>query len=363
MARQERRPDLQGRADGTVDWYTYSGFRRYHSECHVCHGPNGEGSSYAPALANSLKTIDYADFYGIVVSGRKDLINGKDNVMPTFAENKNVMCYLNDIYVYLRARSQDAIPRGRPAEARAQAGRVRRGGNKCMGELMRMTSGDKVDAVATLALVGVAPFAAPAARARTPTDGAIELVDPHVFRACADPRDLPFSNEAGEGFENKIADLFAKKLGKSVAYTFYPGATGFVRNTLNAHRCDVVLGIAQGDDIVQPTNPYYRTGYVAGVQKGRAARRPRFASGSAAEDGADRRHCGHARRSPISPTNGLLAADQVLRADGRYAFRFADARDDGGSREGRHRRRSALGSARRLLRRARRDVPLRSRRS
>ena len=98
--------------------------------------------------------------------------------------------------------------------------------------------------------------------------GSIELVDPHVFRACADPRNLPFSNEAGEGFENKIAELFAKKLGKSVAYAFYPGATGFVRNTLNAYRCDVVLGIAQGDDIVQPTNPYYRTSYAAAYRKG-----------------------------------------------------------------------------------------------
>ncbi len=100
------------------------------------------------------------------------------------------------------------------------------------------------------------------------SEGSIELVDPHVFRACADPRNLPFSNEAGEGFENKIADLFAQKLGKSVAYAFYPGATGFIRNTLNAHRCDVVLGIAQGDDIVQPTNPYYRTSYVAAYRKG-----------------------------------------------------------------------------------------------
>ncbi len=98
--------------------------------------------------------------------------------------------------------------------------------------------------------------------------GSIELVDPHVFRACADPRDLPFSNEAGEGFENKIAELFARKLGKSVAYTFYPDATGFIRNTLNADRCDVVLGIAQGDDMVQPTNPYYRTSYVAAYRKG-----------------------------------------------------------------------------------------------
>ena len=59
--------------DGKVDWYTYSGFRRYHSECHVCHGPDGEGSSYAPALANSLKTLNYAEFYGTVVSGRKNL--------------------------------------------------------------------------------------------------------------------------------------------------------------------------------------------------------------------------------------------------------------------------------------------------
>jgi mono/diheme cytochrome c family protein len=50
-------PTYKISSDGTVDWYTYSGFRRYHSDCHVCHGPDGEGSSYAPALANSLKTM------------------------------------------------------------------------------------------------------------------------------------------------------------------------------------------------------------------------------------------------------------------------------------------------------------------
>ncbi len=98
-------------------------------------------------------------------------------------------------------------------------------------------------------------------------EGSIELIDPNVFRACADPHDLPFSNEAAEGFENKIAELFARKLGKSVAYTFYPDATGFIRNTLNAHRCDVVLGIAQGDDLIQPTNPYYRTSYAAAYRR------------------------------------------------------------------------------------------------
>jgi quinoprotein dehydrogenase-associated probable ABC transporter substrate-binding protein len=121
-------------------------------------------------------------------------------------------------------------------------------------------------ALFALSLAGVACLAWPGgSRAQNDamSEGAIELIDPHVFRACADPRDLPFSNEAGEGFENKIAELFAKRLGKSIAYTFYPDSTGFVRNTLNAHRCDVVLGIVQGDDIVQPTSPYYRTSYVA----------------------------------------------------------------------------------------------------
>ena len=89
----------------------------------------------------------------------------------------------------------------------------------------------------------------------------IELVDPKVLRVCADPNNLPLSNDKGEGFENKIAEFLAKRLGKSLAYTFYPGATGFVRMTLMSHKCDVIMGIPQGDDIVQPTNPYYRTAY------------------------------------------------------------------------------------------------------
>lgn len=89
----------------------------------------------------------------------------------------------------------------------------------------------------------------------------IELVDPGVLRVCADPKSLPFSNEKAEGFENKIADVLAAKLGRSVAYTWYPQTTGFVRNTLWAHRCDVIIGFPQGDDLVQGTNPYYRSVY------------------------------------------------------------------------------------------------------
>jgi methanol metabolism-related c-type cytochrome len=100
--------------DGTVDWYTYSGFRRYHSDCHVCHGPNGEGSSYAPALAESLKTLSYVQFNDVVTNGRKNVDAANDKVMPSFATNVNVMCFLDDIYVYLRARANNAIPGGRP---------------------------------------------------------------------------------------------------------------------------------------------------------------------------------------------------------------------------------------------------------
>ncbi|PWB84401.1 MAG: quinoprotein dehydrogenase-associated putative ABC transporter substrate-binding protein [Methylocystaceae bacterium] len=98
--------------------------------------------------------------------------------------------------------------------------------------------------------------------------GSIELIDPKVLRVCADPGNLPFSNQAGQGFENKLAEFLAKKLGKELAYAYYPGATGFIRNTLNAHLCDVVLGIPQGDDLVQPTNPYYRTAYAVVYRAG-----------------------------------------------------------------------------------------------
>lgn len=99
-------------------------------------------------------------------------------------------------------------------------------------------------------------------RAQAPGLGAsAELVDPKVFRVCADPRNMPFSDEAREGFENKIADLLAAKLNEPVSYTYYPQVIGFVRNTLNALRCDVVMGVSVGYEMVQTTNPYYHTVY------------------------------------------------------------------------------------------------------
>jgi quinoprotein dehydrogenase-associated probable ABC transporter substrate-binding protein len=110
------------------------------------------------------------------------------------------------------------------------------------------------------------------ARAQGDSDGgldlSIELVDPKVLRVCADPRNLPFSNEKGEGFENKLAAFFAEKLQKKLDYMFFPQATGFVRVTLGAHRCDVIMGFPQGDDLVQGTNPYYRTAYALITKQG-----------------------------------------------------------------------------------------------
>ncbi len=99
-------------------------------------------------------------------------------------------------------------------------------------------------------------------------DLSVELIDPHVLRVCADPRNMPFSNEKGEGFENKLAELFAAKLQKKLDYVFFPQATGFVRMTLGAHRCDVIMGFPQGDDIAQGTNPYYRTSYALVSKRG-----------------------------------------------------------------------------------------------
>jgi quinoprotein dehydrogenase-associated probable ABC transporter substrate-binding protein len=88
------------------------------------------------------------------------------------------------------------------------------------------------------------------------------------LRVCADPRNLPFSNQMGEGFENKLAELFAEKLQKKLDYTYFPQATGFVRMTLAAHRCDVIMGFPQGDELVQGTNPYYRTAYALVAKPG-----------------------------------------------------------------------------------------------
>ena len=232
--------------------------------------------------------MSYGDFLAVVASGRK-------NVSTVAGERhagvrrpiQNVACYMDDLYVYLRARGEDAVGRVRPAKREDKPDACAAGG----GFLHRASADrgaatrrqcDACPAVRSskerTAMTNAALRRWPlmhvwrrrhdlhdmigrGRRSRTARDLSIELVDPNVLRVCADPHNLPFSNEKGEGFENKLAELFAEKLSKKLAYTWFPQATGFVRNTLGAHRCDVIMGFPQGDDLAQSTNPYYRTAY------------------------------------------------------------------------------------------------------
>jgi quinoprotein dehydrogenase-associated probable ABC transporter substrate-binding protein len=89
-----------------------------------------------------------------------------------------------------------------------------------------------------------------------------ELVDRSELKVCADPNNLPYSDEKKEGFENKIAELIGAELGLKVDYVWFPQVIGFVRNTLRAHLCDLVMGTVAGDEVMQTTNPYYFTTYV-----------------------------------------------------------------------------------------------------
>ncbi|TDH63721.1 quinoprotein dehydrogenase-associated putative ABC transporter substrate-binding protein [Dankookia rubra] len=110
--------------------------------------------------------------------------------------------------------------------------------------------------LALLALLLTASAAAPVA-AQTG-----DLVATDALRVCADPANLPFSNDRGEGFENRIAALLGQALDRKVDYVFFPQVQGFVRNTLRAGRCDLVMGTVAGDELMQNTNPYYHTSYV-----------------------------------------------------------------------------------------------------
>lgn len=126
-------PTYNKKEDGTVDWYTFSGYRRYHSECHVCHGPDGLGSTYAPNLVDSLKRLTYEQYQEVVINGRQVEGASGQSVMPAFGTNKNVFCYMDDIYVYLKARSDGAVDRGRPAKKEKFPEAAKQYEDACMG--------------------------------------------------------------------------------------------------------------------------------------------------------------------------------------------------------------------------------------
>jgi methanol metabolism-related c-type cytochrome len=115
------------------DWYTSSGYLRYGANCQQCHGPDGLGSSYAPSLVDSLKSLSYTDFFSIVASGKKEVNAAQQLVMPAFGMNRNVMCYIDPIYVYLRARSDGALGRQRPDEHEPKPDAFKKAEDSCMG--------------------------------------------------------------------------------------------------------------------------------------------------------------------------------------------------------------------------------------
>jgi methanol metabolism-related c-type cytochrome len=131
-ADKDGNPTFKVEPDGTVDWYTYAGFTRYSSECLRCHGPDGLGSTYAPPLADSMKRLSYSEFYATVAGGKQAVSASQELVMPAEGNNRNVMCYIDAIYVYLRARADDAIGRGRPQKHAAKPAAYSKAEDTCM---------------------------------------------------------------------------------------------------------------------------------------------------------------------------------------------------------------------------------------
>lgn len=132
-ADKDGNPTYKVGSDGKVDFYSYIGFVRYSANCLQCHGPDGLGSTYAPSLVDSLKNLDYSEVMGIVAGGKKDVSESQQLVMPALGENKNVMCFIDAIYIYLRGRSTGAIGRGRPAEHEPKTDAFTKAEDSCMG--------------------------------------------------------------------------------------------------------------------------------------------------------------------------------------------------------------------------------------
>lgn len=102
----------------------------------------------------------------------------------------------------------------------------------------------------------------PAAVLPLPGDDPSRPASTPKLRVCADPNNLPFSNRAGQGFENRIAELLADELGRELRYTWWPQRRGFIRKTLRAGDCDLVIGVPAQFELVDTTGAYYRSSYV-----------------------------------------------------------------------------------------------------
>jgi len=124
----------------------------------------------------------------------------------------------------------------------------------------------RVGSLLVVSSIGLASVIFP--RGETAAAGA---ADKHVLRVCGDPNNMPFSNQKLEGIENQIAAVVAKDLGWELQYVWWAHQRGLVKRVLNTGRCDVLVGIPKGYDLVRWTKPYYRTGYVIAYRKDRVS--------------------------------------------------------------------------------------------
>jgi len=131
-------PTIPGRAQApqpaaapapTVSWPVFSGYKRYSGNCQVCHGTDALGGTFAPNLTESLKRLDHDQFLEIVVNGKTE----GTLTMPSFGADPNVMCYIEDIYTYLKARADGGVGRGRPDPQPTKPADVAAAETACMG--------------------------------------------------------------------------------------------------------------------------------------------------------------------------------------------------------------------------------------
>jgi len=108
-----REPELPYKViEGKAGAVAFDGYRRFHKVCHICHGEDGVGTPYAPALVDSLKEMDYDTFAATVINGRS---RPGRNIMPAFGESTEILPHLNNVYAYLRARADGVLAPGRPS--------------------------------------------------------------------------------------------------------------------------------------------------------------------------------------------------------------------------------------------------------
>lgn len=128
-SRSQEPPPPAPAAGAAVSWPVFSGYKRFSGNCQACHGPDGLGGTFAPNLTESLKRLDHDAFLETVVNGKA---NG-ELAMPAFGADPNVMCYIEDIYAYLKARSEGKVGRGRPDPQPKKPADVAAAEATCMG--------------------------------------------------------------------------------------------------------------------------------------------------------------------------------------------------------------------------------------